>query len=151
MTAINVHGSLVVVKPKPLTHETQTKCKGWRPNMPMTLSPVLGPSGTTTAAPPLPDWHVNRTREKRGESDAGVILMRRMLKEQAQIVADGGDPKCVFRDPERNPSVKLPAHRIDRKITFQLRPNQEPIPFQYDEPPEAVEAIQYAARTWWES
>ena len=26
MTAINVHGSLVVVKPKPLTHETQTKC-----------------------------------------------------------------------------------------------------------------------------
>jgi len=63
-------------------------------------------------------------------------------------VEDGGDPICVFRDPERDRAVKLPAHRIDRKITVGLRPNQEPIPFQYGEPPEAVEAIQQAARTW---
>ena len=77
--------------------------------------------------------------------------MRRVLKEQAQIVADRGNPMCVFRHPESNRAVKLPAHRVDRKTTVRLRPNQEPIPFPYSKPLEAVEAIWQAARTWWKS
>ena len=35
----------------------------------------------------------DRTQEHLGESDRGVILMRRRMLEQAQMVADGGEPK----------------------------------------------------------
>jgi hypothetical protein len=77
--------------------------------------------------------------------------MRRVLKEQAQTVADGGNPMCVFRDPENDRAVKLVAHRVDRKITVRLPPNLEPTPFPYSEPLEALETIRQAARTWWKS
>ncbi len=73
--------------------------------------------------------------------------MRRVLKEQAKIMADGGNPMCVFRDPENNRAVKFVAHRVVRKITVGLRPNHEPIPFPYSKPLKAVEAIRQAART----
>ena len=43
-----------------------------------------------------------RFKEKLAESDKGVILYRRLLQEQMQIVADGGDPMNVFRDPAKN-------------------------------------------------
>ena len=76
-----------------------------------------------------------------------MILMRRVLKEQAQLMADGGNPMCVFRGPENNRAVKFVAHRVARKIRVRLRPNQEPIPFPYSKPLEAVEAIRQATRT----
>jgi 5,5'-dehydrodivanillate O-demethylase len=41
----------------------------------------------------------DRTQEHLGVSDACVIAYRKMLKEQIQIVQDGGDPINTFRDP----------------------------------------------------
>jgi 5,5'-dehydrodivanillate O-demethylase oxygenase subunit len=51
----------------------------------------------------------DRTREHLGESDRGIILMRRRLLEEAQVVARGGEPKAVLRDPARNVGVELPV------------------------------------------
>ena len=54
----------------------------------------------------------DRTQEHLGESDRGVIMMRRKLLEQAELVAAGGEPKAVIRDPELNRCIRLPI--IDR-------------------------------------
>jgi 5,5'-dehydrodivanillate O-demethylase len=43
-----------------------------------------------------------------GESDRGVILMRKRMLEQAELVARGGEPKAVIRDPAENACVQLP-------------------------------------------
>ncbi|MCH8198493.1 MAG: hypothetical protein IIA54_00285 [Chloroflexi bacterium] len=55
--------------------------------------------------------NADRTLEKLGESDRGIILLRKQLKEQLAIVADGGDPMNVFRDPARNECITLPLER----------------------------------------
>ena len=50
----------------------------------------------------------DRTREHLGESDRGIIMMRRRLLEQAEHVARGGEPKALIRDPAANACVRLP-------------------------------------------
>ncbi len=50
----------------------------------------------------------DRTQEHLGESDRGVIMMRRKLLEQADIVARGGEPMAVVRDAELNRCIALP-------------------------------------------
>jgi 5,5'-dehydrodivanillate O-demethylase len=50
----------------------------------------------------------DRTQEHLGESDRGVIMMRRRLLEDAERVARGEEPKAVIRDPARNRVVRLP-------------------------------------------
>jgi 5,5'-dehydrodivanillate O-demethylase len=50
----------------------------------------------------------NRGREHLGRSDAGVVMMRRRMIEQMDIVAAGGEPKGLLRDPERNEMIELP-------------------------------------------
>ena len=50
----------------------------------------------------------DRTQEHLGGSDGGIILMRRRMLEEARIVADGGEPKAVIRDPEQNHNLYLP-------------------------------------------
>ena len=59
-------------------------------------------------------WHeqgviADRTQEMLGKSDEGVIMFRRMLEEQIDVVQDGGDPINVFRDPEQNQYLTLPT------------------------------------------
>jgi hypothetical protein len=54
---------------------------------------------------------VDRTREHLSETDAGVLMFRRMLFEQARIAVEGRDPKGVIRDPERNVRISLPGPR----------------------------------------
>jgi 5,5'-dehydrodivanillate O-demethylase len=54
---------------------------------------------------------VDRTRERLSKSDAGVIMFRRKLMEQAKIVASGGDPLGTIRSPERNRRITLPGAR----------------------------------------
>ena len=49
----------------------------------------------------------DRTQEKLGLSDKGVILYRRLLKEQLDKVRRGEDPMNVFRDPAKNVRIKL--------------------------------------------
>jgi 5,5'-dehydrodivanillate O-demethylase len=50
----------------------------------------------------------DRTQEHLGGSDSGIIMMRRRMLEEARVVADGGEPKCVYRDPETNQKLYLP-------------------------------------------
>ena len=51
---------------------------------------------------------VDRSKEKLGESDRGVILWRELLRRQLRIVEDGGEPLNVFRDPEQNVCITVP-------------------------------------------
>ena len=50
-----------------------------------------------------------RNREKLAESDEGIILFRRLLREQMAIAAAGGDPMNVLRDPAENKSIDIPV------------------------------------------
>jgi 5,5'-dehydrodivanillate O-demethylase len=53
----------------------------------------------------------DRTRENLGETDRGIIMFRKKLFEQAQVVAEGGDPQGVIRDPQKNRMITLPGAR----------------------------------------
>src|SRR5437763_14417757 len=50
----------------------------------------------------------DRSQEALGESDSGIIMLRRLLMKQMDIVERGGEPMNVFRDPARNESIALP-------------------------------------------
>jgi 5,5'-dehydrodivanillate O-demethylase len=49
----------------------------------------------------------DRSAEKLGLSDKGIILYRRLLQEQLEKVRAGQDPMNVFRDPAKNVYIKL--------------------------------------------
>ena len=53
----------------------------------------------------------DRTNERLGVGDVGILAFRRLLMEQLQVVEDGGEPMCVFRDPAKNQIVVLPQDR----------------------------------------
>jgi len=44
----------------------------------------------------------DRTRETLGESDRGITLFRKMLREQVDLVLQGGEPMALVRDAEKN-------------------------------------------------
>jgi 5,5'-dehydrodivanillate O-demethylase len=50
----------------------------------------------------------DRTREHLGESDRGVIMMRKRIIEDALAVARGDEPKALIHDPDKNRCVRLP-------------------------------------------
>jgi 5,5'-dehydrodivanillate O-demethylase oxygenase subunit len=50
----------------------------------------------------------DRTKELLGESDKGIRLFRQIFKEQAELVAKGGEPMNVFRDPKEASNIHLP-------------------------------------------
>jgi 5,5'-dehydrodivanillate O-demethylase len=54
----------------------------------------------------------DRSKEHLSPSDRGVIMMRQKLLEQMDVVAEGGDPKNTFRDPEANRRVPLPHPHV---------------------------------------
>ncbi|MCH8974533.1 MAG: Rieske 2Fe-2S domain-containing protein, partial [Chloroflexi bacterium] len=54
-----------------------------------------------------------RWLEHLGQSDVGIIMFRRLLNEQMDIVEDGGDPMNVFRDPAKNQRIALPFDHQD--------------------------------------
>ena len=58
----------------------------------------------------------DRTQEHLGESDRGVIAMRRALLDQAEVVARGGEPKGLVRDPAANRCVALPIINRTRYV-----------------------------------
>jgi hypothetical protein len=84
----------------------------------------------------------DRTREHLGESDRGVLLMRKKLFEQLDVVASGSDPIALIRDPERNQRVHLPMIG-DRPAS----PDGEPPPFPFlaGQPQEIVDELR---RVW---
>jgi 5,5'-dehydrodivanillate O-demethylase len=54
----------------------------------------------------------DRTTERLGSSDTGVILYRTLLMEQMDKVERGEDPMAVIRDPARNtPMISIQRER----------------------------------------
>ncbi|MDF2118670.1 Rieske 2Fe-2S domain-containing protein [Roseiarcaceae bacterium H3SJ34-1] len=51
----------------------------------------------------------DRSEERLAATDIGIVWYRKLLKEQMDIVASGGEPMNVHRDPERNECIVLPA------------------------------------------
>jgi 5,5'-dehydrodivanillate O-demethylase len=61
-------------------------------------------------------WHsqgpiADRSLEKLGESDEGIILYRKLLKDQIEKVRRGEEPMNVFRDPAKNICIRLSAEQ----------------------------------------
>jgi 5,5'-dehydrodivanillate O-demethylase oxygenase subunit len=52
---------------------------------------------------------LDRTEERLGDTDRGVILFRQLLKAQIDAVEAGRDPINVFRDPAENQCLDLPV------------------------------------------
>jgi len=87
----------------------------------------------------------DRTLEHLGESDRGVILLRRRLLEEADIAARGGDPKAVVRDPAKNQRLPLPTIRDGRGAPVRPADGPRPMVFHAGQPPEIVEEMR---RIW---
>ena len=51
---------------------------------------------------------MDRSAERIGESDRGLVLYRKMLDEQASVVADGGEPINLVRNPAENEMIHIP-------------------------------------------
>ena len=87
----------------------------------------------------------DRTKEHLGESDRGVILLRRRMLEEASVAAKGGDPKAVIRDPSKN--VALPLPRVRTGVGTPVAPLGKPRPmlFHAGQPREIAEEIE---RIW---
>jgi 5,5'-dehydrodivanillate O-demethylase len=49
----------------------------------------------------------DRSDEKLGLSDKGIILYRQLLKQECEKMQRGEDPMNVFRDPAKNVVLKL--------------------------------------------
>jgi hypothetical protein len=64
--------------------------------------------GQDILAWPLQGAIVDRSQERLGESDKGLIMLRRFLLDQVDVVQSGGEPINVFRDPEQNECLRLP-------------------------------------------
>ena len=96
----------------------------------------------------------DRSQEHLGESDRGVIMMRRRLLDDMKLIADGGEPKALVRDPELNKCVPLPIIGRERlrgegpaDTRFgpgQAPPQVEGFRFLYGQPPEVTQAFREA-------
>jgi 5,5'-dehydrodivanillate O-demethylase len=53
-----------------------------------------------------------RDKERLGESDTGIILFRRLLKQQLELMLDGGEPMNVFREESPPGGIPLPMEHV---------------------------------------
>jgi 5,5'-dehydrodivanillate O-demethylase len=53
----------------------------------------------------------DRTREKLGASDKGIVMYRKMLKRELEKIERGEDPVGTLRDPAQNDVIALPRER----------------------------------------
>ena len=51
---------------------------------------------------------MDRTMERLGESDRGLVFYRKMLDDQTSVVEDNGEPLNVIRDPAENVMIHVP-------------------------------------------
>lgn len=49
----------------------------------------------------------DRTREHLGVSDRGIVILRKLYREQIEIVQKGGEPMGIIRDPAKNKMIVL--------------------------------------------
>jgi 5,5'-dehydrodivanillate O-demethylase len=83
---------------------------------PFHYTQLKGPDGrfdlSTVPAQDAMAWETqgpiaDRSIENLGVGDKGVIFLRKLLKEQIDIVKNGGEPMGVIRDPEKNRIIEL--------------------------------------------
>jgi len=92
--------------------------------VPMVHTPAFASDGSPdlsyTLGQDMVGWYsqgavVDRSEERLGESDRGVILFRTMLKEQMDIVESGSEPTInVFRDVVDNEWLDTVVHQEER-------------------------------------
>ena len=58
--------------------------------------------------------NADRTMEKLGESDRGIIMFRKQLRREMNVIADGGEPMNVFRDAAKAARVMAPFSGPER-------------------------------------
>ncbi len=105
----------VVIAPKTEFEQTEIPCHRTR----ATLAAEGGPTkdvGSHLISQDCAAWLglgplVDRTSERLSATDAGVIMFRRKLLEQARIVQGGGDPMGTIRASEKNRRITLPGAR----------------------------------------
>lgn len=59
---------------------------------------------------------MDRTKERLGASDRGIVMMRRRFLADIEAVENGADPKGLIRDPEANVRVVLPMANHDTTL-----------------------------------
>jgi 5,5'-dehydrodivanillate O-demethylase len=64
----------------------------------------------------------DRTKEHLGVADEGVIALRKLLKEQIEVVQKGGDPLGLVRDPEKNRIIEFKV--INERIGLYRAPTK---------------------------
>ncbi len=79
----------------------------------------------------------DRWNEHLGESDRGVIMVRKRFQDDLRTIADGGDPKGIIRDPERNRMLHLPI--IGQGNIRPPRAEPHPFPFLAGQPQEIID------------
>jgi 5,5'-dehydrodivanillate O-demethylase len=87
----------------------------------------------------------DRTKEHLGESDRGIILMRRRMLEEAGVVARGGDPKAVIRDAAKNHRLELPTIREGRGAAVRPPDAPRPMVFHVGQPQAIIDDMR---RVW---
>ncbi|HLF79919.1 MAG TPA: Rieske 2Fe-2S domain-containing protein [Dehalococcoidia bacterium] len=118
---------------------------------------------------------VDRSKEYLTQGDRGIVMYRDKLFSQIALIADGGEPKAVLRDPEANRRLTLPfvsaepppviiapkvKHGGYQDDASQDQPPPEPppppvidhesFPYVAGQPDDAAEAYQRVRRTWLE-
>ena len=87
----------------------------------------------------------DRTMERLGESDTGIIMYRKLLRDQMDIVAEGGDPMALVRDPAKNVRIELP---LEKWQALQTQRISKYVPEQAGETPELRAQVQAVFDTW---
>jgi hypothetical protein len=105
----------VVIAPKTTFHQPEIPCHRTRASLDpaRTLTTDLG---SHLISQDVAAWlgvgpMVDRTRERLTASDAGIIMFRRRLLEQARRAAAGEDPQGTIRDAAKNQRLTLPGPR----------------------------------------
>ncbi|MEE8519170.1 MAG: aromatic ring-hydroxylating dioxygenase subunit alpha [Dehalococcoidia bacterium] len=79
----------------------------------------------------------DRWNEHLGESDRGVIMVRKRFQDDLRTIADGGDPKSIIRDTGRNRMLHLPI--IGQGNIRPPRAEPHPFPFLAGQPQEIID------------
>jgi 5,5'-dehydrodivanillate O-demethylase len=101
----------------------------------------------------------DRWNEHLGDSDRGIIAIRKRLIDDTKVIADGGDPKAIIRDPDQNHRVWLPrfggipvtssvtgvAERQAARAARSLGDGPRPFAFLAGQPPEIADEL---SRAW---
>jgi len=99
----------------------------------------------------------DRTSERLGKSDAGIIAMRKRYLEDIEAIANGVDPKATLRNPAINRAIPLPVayrrHFIDGMTFDEMARNPalantitpKRFVFQYGQPEEVIREYEEAA------